>query len=59
MIPQEWLDALTAAIDLWRDVDAEEIYGPAYCELQEIRSYLQDVMDEEEETDVHQNTCNM
>lgn len=47
MIPQEWIDAINAAIDLWRDVDAEEIYGPAYCELQEIRNYLMDVQEEE------------
>lgn len=48
MIPQEWIDAINAAIELWRDVDAEEIYGPAYCELQEIRSYLLEEMEEEE-----------
>lgn len=46
-IPDEWIDAINAAIELWRDVDAEEIYGPAYCELQEIRNYLLDQQEEE------------
>ena len=48
MVEDEWIDAIEAAIELWRDVEAEEIYGPAYFELQQIRNYLIERLEEEQ-----------